>query len=239
MIRIAIIDDEEEMLAIIHNHVQKAVDFKQEIDIFTYSDPAEFLEEIAKGMVYDILFLDIQLNGMDGLELGKRVLEKQPDIFLIFVTSYPEFAVESYVLDAYQYILKSDMEWRIPEIVGRLVRKISEQAKPYLFVGGTSKQRICRDEIIYVYKSKSEKYVQYITVNGEYRERITLSQVMEKLQSNEFILVARGYIVNIKYIVKMDGNTIYLENGAKVIISRARFSKVKEKINYYWGNEIW
>lgn len=239
MIRIAVIDDEKEMLDEICSLIQKTIIPGNDVEICPFVSAEELMEEINQGTIYNILFSDIELDGINGMELGRKIAEKYPRTYLVFITSFSEFAAESYLIDAYQYVLKQDMEQRIPDIVNQLVQKIRKVTKTYILVGTeTNKQRICCEDIIYISKSKSAKYVEYFTVNGQYRERITLNQVMEKLQGKEFIVVERGYIVNMKYIVRMEENIIYLENNAKVAVSRARFAKVKQEINSYWRNEM-
>lgn len=239
MIRIAVIDNQEEVLDEICSLIQKETIPGENVEIQSFLNAEELLEKINRGFIYNILFSDIELDGMSGMELGRIITEKQPRTYLIFVTSYSEFAAESYLIKAYQYILKQDMKERVPEIVKQLRDKIQKETKTYIWVGTeTNKQRICCEDIIYISKSKSAKYVEFFTSNGNYRERTTLSQVMTKLHGNEFILVERGYIVNIKYIVRMEGSSIYLENNARVTVSRARFTKVKQQINSYWRNEM-
>lgn len=90
-------------------------------------------------------------------------------------------------------------------------------------------------DIIYIYKDKGGKYVTFVTVDNEYRERIPLRQVFEELKSKTFVMVERGYIVNMKHIHRLSGDTIYLENNQSVKISRAKLVDVKKEINLYWG----
>lgn len=235
MIKIAVIDDEENMLDIIQQCVKDSVDLKDTIKIYTYTDAETFLEQIDRGFKFQVLLTDIELKGLSGVELGKYVRKNYPKLSLIFLTSHAEFAAESYAIEAYQYILKQDMDDRLPVILNQLIEKIIRESKMYTYVGTSiNKQKLYYNDIIYICKDKGGKYVRYIATNGVYRERTTLNKVLEELQSKEFILVERGYIVNMKHIISMKGNTIYLENKEQVMISRGRYTKVKEQINLYW-----
>lgn len=239
MIRIAVIDDEKEILDEICLLIQKSFAPEDYAEVQGFQSAEKLLENVGRGARYDILFSDIDLNGMSGMELGRIVAEKLSQIYLIFITSYAEFAAESYLIRAYQYILKRDMRRRIPEIVKQLKETIRKETKTYIWVGTeTCKRKICCRDIIYISKSKSAKYVQFFTINGKYKERTTLNQVMTKLQGKEFIMVERGYIVNMEHMVRMENDTIYLENNEKVTISRARLAKVKQEISDYWRDEM-
>ena len=91
-------------------------------------------------------------------------------------------------------------------------------------------------DILYLYKSKGAKYVNYVTTQGVVRERTSLENALKMLNSRQFLLVERGYAVNIKQICRVSGDTIYLEKGYEVQVSKARLAEVKREINLYWRN---
>lgn len=241
MIRIAVIDDEEKILNLICEYIQRGIEVTSQVEICSFLNVDSFWDRVKSGEDFDVLFSDIDLGKDNGIDLGNQISKNYPQIYLIFITSHPEFAAESYVMEAYQYILKQDMERRLPGIVRNLIEKIERERLQYRLVGTeTSKEKIFYKDIIYICKMKAAKYVLYITTKGEYRERITLEKVFRELHSDEFVLAERAYIVNMRHIVKIVGNTIYLENQENVVISRARLSKIKEEINAYWRkNSSW
>lgn len=234
MIRIAIVDDEEIMRDAVYERIEPWVN--DDVEITTYPSGEMFLAEIDKGQKFDILLTDIQMKEMSGIELGRIIHKSQPQIYIIFITSYTEYAVESYTIEAYQYILKQDLEYRLPIVVKQLIDRITRDSKQYRMIPtDTEKDKVYYKDIIYIYKSKAGKYVYFVTMNKEYRERTTLQQVYQELGSKVFLMVERGYIVNMKHISKLSGDTIYLENDQWVKISRAKLADVKKEINCYWG----
>ncbi|WP_346909494.1 LytR/AlgR family response regulator transcription factor [Faecalicatena orotica] len=238
MIRIAVVDDEKAMRDMVCKCIKQTMkeDEKESIEILEYTSGESFLEQVKNGELFDILFTDIQMSEMDGMELGKKIREAHSKMYIVFITSYAEYAVESYMIEAYQYILKQDMEYRLPDVARRLIDKISLDSRQYRMLKineGTVK--LYYKDIIYIYKAKGGKYVTFVAGNGEYRERTTLHQVYKELGSKAFVMVERGYIVNMKHIHKLSGDTIYLENGYEVKISRAKLAAVKKEINLYWG----
>lgn len=235
MIRIAIVDDEFEMLEIIKNKIESVEDLQEEIYIDTYTKVNEVLEYLEANQKYDIIFSDIDMKNMNGIEFGEKVRKKYTDIYFIFLTAYMEYAAKSYTINAYQYILKSEMDDRLPDILRDIVHKIQLERQNYRIIKVNNDiRKIFYNDIIYIKKMKSAKYVQYYTISGEFRERITLEKVMNEITDNSFVLVERGNLVNIRHITRMKGNKIYLDNNEEVVISRARFQEVKKTISRLW-----
>lgn len=235
MIKIALIDDEKEVLEIIKSKIESIDNLGEKISIDTYIDVNQALNKIEGATKYDIIFSDIDMKILNGIRFGEILKNRYPDICLIFITSYVEFAAQSYAINAYQYILKNEIDKRLPGIFRGIVRKIQLEREKYRIIKTNNDiRKLFYKDIIYIKKMKSAKYVQYFTVCGVYRERITLEKVIEEINDNNFVLIERGYVVNIKHIIRMNGNTIYLNNGEEVVISRARFQEVKKIISIQW-----
>lgn len=128
------------------------------------------------------------------------------------------------------------MEYRLPIVANQLIDKINYDNKQYRIMRTEAgKVKIYYKDIILIYKLKGGKYVCFVTMSGEYRERTTIQKVYEELESKAFLMIERGYIVNVRHISKLCGDTVYLENDYQVKISRGKLSEVKRKINCYWG----
>ena len=102
MIKIAIVDDEEQTREQILRTLKENIQEQYEVEIKLYASGESFFEEIQKGESTDILFTDIQMQQLDGVELGKLVRRLCLDMYIVFITSYEEYAAESYRIEAYQ-----------------------------------------------------------------------------------------------------------------------------------------
>ncbi len=234
---IAIIDDEAAILDNVRRCVENEITEKDEAELFTYTGAEEFLQVLEEGQEFDILVSDIELAGMSGMELGRWIQKQKLPIYLVYLTAHSEYAAESYTLEAYQYILKEDMEKRLPMILRQLIERVKREKKQFRMIGTpTSKEKIYYRDIIYIEKKKGSKYIQYTTIFSTYTERIALSKVNEELKSDEFIMVERGYIINVNHIASMKDNIIRMDNDTEIIVNRANFKKVKEQINLYRGS---
>ena len=235
MIKIAIVDDEEQTREQILRTLKENIQEQHEVEIKLYASGESFFEEIQKGEAADILFTDIQMQQLDGVELGKLVRRICPDMYIVFITSYEEYAAESYRIEAYQYILKKDIEERLSPLIERVVHEIKKDYEEYRWVGTNQRKiKIYHKDIVCIQKIKGSKYAEYITENGKYMERLSMNQILEQIHSNAFILVDRGHAVNVNHIVRVRGNVIQMDNGEEITVSRVQSSQVKEKITAYW-----
>ena len=100
MIKVAIVDDDETMLEQARACIEGIDDLPEDVDIRTFTSAEKFLSSIGPEDIYHVLFTDIHMDGMDGIELGAIIQERFPHIYLIFLTSYAHYAVESYTVDA-------------------------------------------------------------------------------------------------------------------------------------------
>lgn len=235
MIEVAVLDNEVQMLNHICNYINSLDEIASKLQIHKFVSAEEVLKAIEQGEKFDIILSDIELDTLQGIEFGKIVREKYPDVYLIFLTSHPEYAVQSYALEAYQYILKSKMKERLPFILQKLIRMLEDAKEKYIVVKTRFEaHKIYYKDIIYIKKQKGEKYSVFCTPHGEYTERTSLEQILKELNSDKFIMVERGYIVNYHHILCVKGNEIHLSNKEKVEISRAKITAVKEQIFKCW-----
>lgn len=236
MIKVAVVDDDIDMQRMIQHYMNQEIRQEDNVEVVFYDKGSVLLEKLDGDCKVDILFLDIELPDINGIELGKRIREKYSRIYLVYLTSHSEFAIESYVLDAFQYILKEQMEVRLPQILRQLIKRVQKETKYYRMIGtNLDKEKVYYRDIITICKEKGAKYVKYNTVKGEYRERISLDEVLQNLHNDEFILVERGVVINAKHIAKLKNNDIYMDNKEKITISRTLLAKVRKQINLCWG----
>ena len=211
MVNIALIEDDKYMQEIIKTCMETELRVSEKVKIEIFDKAEDFQKILMEGNQYHIVFSDIELGKMNGITLAKVLQEKWPEMYVIFVTAHSEYAVDSYKLDAYQYILKEDMEERLPIILRAVLNRIERERKRFRILKREDyKEKVFYKDIIYIMKSKAAKYVRYITMNGEYRERNTLEMVIKELDDDDFLKVDRGCIVNIKHIYKIKGNIIFM-----------------------------
>ena len=248
MLKIMIVDDDKWMQDMIRDKIKETADAFLNTQLLVFSSGEAFLE-YAKTQEYgeegDIFFVDIELgNGMTGLEFGRLLRKTYPNRGLVFLTSHTEFALESYEIEADQYILKETMYERLPHIMQKLMRRMGAEKNEYLMLKRQDEpeekeQKVYFREIITVHKKKMGKYAEYATFHGNFKERISLSELMKKLDSNEFFLADRSNIINLRNVQSIKGNTIYMEEGHELELNQYRIDAAKKKIEAYWREREW
>ena len=239
MIKIAIVDDDSQMLSIVENNIKEIPKCREDVAIFKFKNAQDALDYLEKNEVFDIVISDIEMEGIQGIEFGEIVRKKHPDIFLIFLTAFPHYAVKSYAINAHQYVLKEEMEERLSKVVMEIVEQLGAKQKKYRnVIKGNEIKKLDYDDILYIRKVKEAKYIQYMTMHGEYQERISLEQILEELGEAEFMMIERGFIVNITHIDSVKGRTILLDNGEQLSISRGRYTEVRERLHIFWREQL-
>ena len=239
MIKIAIVDDDSQMLSIVENNIKEIPKCREDVAIFKFNNAQDALDYLEKNEVFDIVISDIEMEGIQGIEFGEIVRKKHPDIFLIFLTAFPHYAVKSYAINAHQYVLKEEMEERLSKVVIEMAEQLKAKQKKYRnVIKGNEIKKLDYDDILYICKVKEAKYIQYMTMHGEYQERISLEQILEELGEAEFMMIERGFIVNITHIDSVKGRTILLDNGEQLSISRGRYAEVRERLHTFWREQL-
>ncbi len=234
MIGIAIVDDDKGTLETAKQILLDITTGYEHVQIDTFQSAAGFLKVLGMHR-YQILVSDIDMPGINGIELCKKVREKYLDIYIVFLTAYVEFAIDSYRMDAYQYILKSEIQSRFPVVLGKLVDMVVNSQKNFCYIGsGMLKERVLYCDIVAIIKLKKSKYVEYVTINEKLYERNSIEKTLEKLNSDEFVMVERACAVNLCHVTKIQDNMLFLSNKMTVEASSLRIKEVKEKLNRYW-----
>lgn len=234
MPRIAIVDDQIEYLENISQFITKYY-FKNGISctIDTFSKAQLLLYEMEENMTYDIYLLDIEMPEVDGLVLAEKIRKRDNEGYIIFITSHMRFLMNGYDYFAYQYIPKNNLKQKLVPTLNALQKRLEiDKEKFYQICTNHRYEKILYKDIYYVYKQ--EKNAVFVTENGNISIRETLKNIYKDLEKNEFILIDRGYIVNIVHIMRLYQNIIYLRNNQTLKVSRTYAEQVKKRIHSYW-----
>ncbi|MCF7823750.1 MAG: LytTR family DNA-binding domain-containing protein [Candidatus Marinimicrobia bacterium] len=236
-IRCVIIDDEQGAIDILTNYVSKVSWMGLSA---SFSDPVEALNYLSTEPV-DLVFMDINMPDLNGIQLSRLV--KARGLSIVFCTAYSEFAIESYELQALDYLLKPIPFERFLEAVNKLDSRqssadegtgiISGSGHRSIFIkSGSQIHQVNTDKIRFI--KKDGHYIIFKVDGKELLSRMSFSQLLKLLPGDEFIQVHRSYVVAIdkieviqKQFLKIDGKEIPLGDAFK----KQFFDRVK-----YIGN---
>ncbi|MDD3338574.1 MAG: LytTR family DNA-binding domain-containing protein [Lachnospiraceae bacterium] len=235
MLKIAIADDNEELLDIVQKEIDACITVPTTIQ--KYSNPELLLYDVQDECPFDVYMLDVEMPEINGLNLAKKIRSMQEDACIIFLTSHPEFALASYDIhiQAHQYILKQKMHEQLPLIMQDVVEKMHEK-KYYTIQTQVRFSKVDCEDVLYIYKDGKNAVI--VTGKEEYRERKTLEKTVKDMQMPELVFIERGYVINIFHIRHIRTNVIEMDNGKELFISRKNIKKVKEQVNQYWSKNL-
>ena len=219
-VKIAVCDDEPEQAQYIKSVVAKW-DSKAYTEMF---GSAENLKTaLAENQNYDILLLDIQMGGQNGVELAKEIRKSDDKIIIVFITGFMDYISEGYDVAALNYLMKPVNEDKLFNVLDKAVKNLNQKNKSLVFTADGETHRIFLYKIIYL-----EVWHNYVTIHTEdykYTVKKTLGE-LEKELDDCFFRAGRSYIVNINYIKKSSKKEIYLTNGAVVPLSRGLYESL-------------
>ena len=239
MLRIAVCDDEK---ALTESNKATLEAVLKELgvagEITTYNDSRNLLYDITEdNFHYDLLLSDIEMPEISGMELAEKIKPFLPEIRIIFITSHIEYAIDAFELSIFRYVPKSDTDKRLPAAIKDAVSLINLEAdKSYTIQVKGRFEKIPFRDILFI--ERDGKNAAINTADGVSKVRKSLQAVFDELNSEEFIFIDRGYIVNLIHVMQVKNNTAVLKDGTMLPISRSHLQTVKEQINSYWGNVI-
>lgn len=239
MLRIAICDDDNSAVAAHKEITENCLMQSGSIgEIITYTTSDNLLYDITKdNFFFDLVLLDIEMPGNTGMEIAKKIKPYLPNVKIIFITSHIEYAIDAFELSIFRYVPKDDIIKRLHAAIRDAIKLIElEDGKTYTIQTNSRLEKIPYKEIYYI--ERDGKNASISTANGISKVRKSLQQVYGELNTEEFIYIDRGCIVNIIHIMQIKEGMAILKNGVSLPISRTQLQFVKEQINNYWGMHI-
>lgn len=231
--KIAIIEDEKAHSQLLESYIQS---FRREEQVqmeLQYFESAEnFLFVWEEEHDFDLLFLDIQMAGMDGMSLAKQIRCQNEEVMIVFTTGISDYIQEGYEVEALQYLLKPLKEESVHKCLSRALAKRSVED---FLVLHTEEETI----------KLTERSINYIEARGHgscvgiaYQRPIevkeSLSAIEQMLKTGEFIKCHRSYICRLGNVHHIDKDSIYFDDGSSIPVSRRQLGAVNQAfIRYY------
>lgn len=210
---IAIVDDSREDREKLRGILEKYADAGGEKFNIEHFESAEALLDNYQPFLYAILFLDIYMDGMTGMQAAEIIRKTDGDIILIFLTTSEEHYVAALHNHAFDYIEKPADQVRVFRIMDDILKKKTELGKSLSFSVNRTEYHLALSDIVAV-SASSHKVEIYDKCGNTYTPRLTFSSVSDEIfQDKRFLLVIRGVIVNMDFIQSFRNGVCYLESG--------------------------
>lgn len=235
MFKIAAVDDDKVVLEQVCKCTREFFE-KQEhpikLDLFFTS--RDLMDGLKEEDSYHIYLLDIEMPEISGIELAEQIRLQDNSAYIIFITSHSSYAIMGYELKIYRYVSKDDIDKKLPEALKAIVQEVQVQdGKRYIIRTNNRIEKLFYKNILYLYKDG--KNAVFVTFDGESYVRKALQMVDKELNSDDFIYIDRGYIVNIYHVMRFQNHELLLRNGTLLKVSRTHKQKLQEKILEFWG----
>lgn len=232
--RIAVCDDNEQDISRMGRLIAEyQLSRNAQIDCHYFINSTEFLSNLKSG-TYDLVLLDVLMPGVDGIQAARELRELDENVRLVFASASPEFAVESYHVGAYYYLLKPIDADLFFSMLDKIRGELSAQAEQGFILKS-------RDGVVWVAFAKLA-YVEVINktlffhlADGVVREiTAPLGDYEGKLLSrSEFLKTHRSYLVNLNYVQALENNSLQMKSGHSLPISRQRHGRVRDAYMYF------
>ncbi len=234
MIKIALLEDEEaqaqRMLRFLNKYQEENPALQYTVERFERG--RTFLQNYK--VDYDLLFLDIRLPDMLGIDVAHRVREIDPEVMIVFVTSLTQYAIEGYSVQAFDYMVKPIAYDSFSSKLTRMLRMLSYKVSNVQLIVKTKEAstRVNSDSILYVEVSNHDLLIH--TDHGVLKQWGSLSKVEKALQGAQFAKCNSCYLVNLKYVAGIQGDQVKI--GSELLtISKPRRKEFLQRIAQYEG----
>lgn len=230
MIQIAVCDDNPTIrLKIIELLKEYALSQSLELELTEYSDGGEIVEAIRTGNRFHLIYMDIEMKRMDGLEAAAHIREEDAIVPLIFVTSYDTYALKGYEVMSMAYLLKPidrEMFIRVFEKALGIIRKNEK-----LFIFETLRCSIKLPVKDILYFQSNNKKVEAKMSNGveSFSAKLDIVEVQLERDGYAFLRIHKSYLVNFSHIIRFNSVKVTLTNGEVLQISEKYSRQAKEK----------
>ncbi len=229
MIKIAVVDDDDlvcsqvEMLLIA---ITKKYDVHCEVDIYNSGDV--FQNHLRNGLFYDVVFLDIEMDGASGIEISKILRETlgNESTQIVYISGKTEYAIEVFDFDPIHFLPKPLTEEKIEKAFVKLMHKLNLKAEAFAYKIGHDVHKVAIRDILYFENNKRKIVIYFRNQKDEFYG--DLENVEQQLRNYHFVRIHKSYLINTLQARKFTYETVEMANHVVLPIAQSRRSEIRE-----------
>ena len=202
--------------------------------IYEYNSGVDLLSNINSDI--DVIFLDINMDDMDGLTIAKRIREKMEEIPIILVTAFMSYALDGYKVRASRFLLKDDLDNTFAECMDDIMKEIRRKSKIIVLDCVEGEVRIKANDIIMIETSGHKNIICLKEQKYQIYEKLDI--LTEKLKEYGFLRVHNSYLVNMGHIRSINNYMLTLDDERQLPVPKARYKQVKQEYTLFVGKEL-
>lgn len=235
MYRVAICDDEDKQRELVRS-LLIALSVKANIDfeIEEFSSGEQLISHYErKETPFHILILDVEMGGINGIQTARKLRDlKHLDEQIVFLTSYPEYMVDSFDVMTFQYLIKPVAPQVLEEKIIKVCQYFQALDKKFLIIKSAYEEVVLKhDDIIAIEAAKSltiKSKLNFITVDQTYESKGILADYALALKDSNFLQIHRSVIINLLHVQKFAGGVVLMSGGIELPIGRSKMKEVKD-----------
>ncbi|MPW24573.1 response regulator [Alkalibaculum sp. M08DMB] len=236
--RLAVCDDQESIVLTLKKYIQE-ISYEEgfEIQIDIYDNPIELLKKFQDDpFIYNLIFLDVDMPEMNGLDVGARIKDVNEYAITVFVTAHDKYALKAFEVGAFNYIVKPINKEKLRDTLGkslRLITKLSiDEQSMYITIYDKGKYiKILYKDILYFEKHGNKIII--TCEDCEYESYLTFKKLKELLGNQFFVQCHRGAIVHKEKIIRLENNMVIMDKNHKIPVSKNYLNDIKETFFEY------
>ncbi|CEJ73469.1 DNA-binding response regulator [[Clostridium] sordellii] len=231
MINIAICDDEINII----NKTKKLIqDYdKEDIDIYVYENGEELINSDKE---FHIIFLDIDMKGLDGIETAKKLREYDKKVKIIYVTNYTDYTYSAFSVHAFGYLVKPLNKKELHNQLDEAFSYTEEISKNLEFITRDGVIRIDTNSIYY-FEYEQRKVIMK-TINKNYILKKKISEIGKDIKDYGFEMPHKSFVVNLYNIKTIKGYDVHMMDGSVIPLSQKKSSQFRDSLNRYLSKHI-
>lgn len=232
MIKIIIVEDDDQYAKTVKDYIERyKVERGEEVELKRYTNGLDFIDEYKQDC--DVVFMDIEMPHINGIDTAKKLRESDPLVPLIFMTVMAQLAINGYEVDALDFMVKPITYFNFCLKLDKALakRKRDNTVVLRLLCDDGSKEYIVSSDIFYI-ESLAHKCI-FHTKRGDFYRYITLSELEASLVSCKFLRCNNSFLINPAYITKINSDSIMI-NDIDIPVSRAKKKEFFEHVTSYF-----
>ena len=211
--KVAIIEDEKQFSTLLTNHINKYCEEEGcVVDTTVFDNPIVFLDKCNANDFYEIIFLDINMPQMNGMEVAKKIRKLHMHTIIVFVTNMPQYAIQGYSVNAFDFIVKPVSYKSFKLHFDRIVKHYSLQESRLINVKIGRVHRQFKISEIYYIEMINHTAIWY-TKTGTYQGTDkSLNEIEKILPSEYFCKCSKAYLINLQHVTSLKNDTIIVND---------------------------
>ena len=217
MIRFAVCDDEPFYLNQISAAIMSCQNDEGEFHIDRFCCGEDLLADYTAGK-YDIVILDIEMGGMNGLQTAEQIRRIDSGVLLMFLTNHSEFAIDGYQVNAFRYMLKGQSDYLYLRQLGSVIAAYRQSVQLFR-IETKGRLTVCKLDEIYYFEVMN-KTISLHKAEEEVSFPGKMSEIEKRIEGFDFVKIHKSYLVNLMHVSYVEAATVLMKNGASLPLGR-------------------